>query len=63
MKLPFINDGIFEPHKSPGKREEFSYIITRYIISWWGLKFTRFVYSGHLDNQTMSIAWLHLENL
>ena len=26
MKLFFINENIFEPHKSPVQREEFSYI-------------------------------------
>ena len=26
MKLPFINEGIFEPHKSPVKRGESFYL-------------------------------------
>ena len=28
MKLPFMNEGIFEPHKSPVERGESSYIYT-----------------------------------
>ena len=31
MKLPFINEGIFKPHKSPVEREEFSYLYLLYL--------------------------------
>ena len=33
MKLLFINNDTFEPHKNPVEKGKFSYIITKNIIS------------------------------